>query len=315
MSRALTSPDKREQFHCFKCGAATDAFQGTARFEANLCRECYGKREDRRPQTLNDLSGKEWAALSKSVDQFPDKRSPKQREHGAAFPKALARAHIEMYTKKGGLVFDPFVGVGTTVDAADELGRRSVGIDINPQFVDLARQSLPKRTLAKLVCADALDLNKYLDEESVDLLFTSPPYGHLLKVVGGAFAHKWKEHSKLASINNPRPYTDSDRDLGNMAYAQFLDSVEEIMRLSRKCLKTSAYSAWVVKDFRDLKGGRPFVNFHGDIIERGSKAGFTLWDIRIVDQTKHRPLVCLGFPSNNFYLNIGHSYVVVFRNS
>lgn len=314
MSQQPSPKEIREDYDCSKCGASTDAFVGTERHDATLCRKCFGKRKDHRPAELNDLSGKEWASYSKSVDQFPDKRTPKQRQHGASFPKSLAKAHIEMFTKQGGLVLDPFVGVGTTVDAADELGRKSIGIDINPEFIDLARQTVMDNSHAQLICADAQNLPKYVDPDSVDLLFTSPPYGNLLKVVSGSFAHKWKEHSKISSINNPKPYTDNDRDLGNVEYGQFLSEITAIMAASKSCLKDDAYSAWVVKDFRDLKNDRPFVNFHGDIIECGLQAGFTLWDIRIVDQTKHRPLVCLGYPSKNFYLNIGHSYVVIFRN-
>ena len=69
----------------------------------------------------------------------------------------------------------------------------------------------------------------------------------------------------------------------------------------------------MVKDFRALKEGIPYVNVHSDVIAQAQQAGFELWDIRIYNQTRFRPLVCLGFPSKNFYLNIGHSYLLVFR--
>jgi hypothetical protein len=68
-----------------------------------------------------------------------------------------------------------------------------------------------------------------------------------------------------------------------------------------------------VKDYRDLKSGVPYVNFHSDVIRAAETAGFTLWDIRIYDQTRYRPLVVLGYPSRNYYLNIGHSYVLIFK--
>jgi hypothetical protein len=78
-------------------------------------------------------------------------------------------------------------------------------------------------------------------------------------------------------------------------------------------VKPDHYAAWVVKDFRDLKGSIPYVNFHGDVIRIATEAGWTPWDIRIFDQTKFRPLVILGIPSRNFYLNIGHSYILIFK--
>ena len=315
MASKIKTQEKRESFNCIACGEETDAFTSTERFEAVKCRKCYGKKKDLRPKDLNDLSGKEWAARSKSVDVFPDQRSEKQKKHGASFPQSLAAAHIEMYSKSGGVVLDPFVGVGTTVDAALELGREGIGIDINADFIELAKNSLASEVGQRLICDDALNMRQHIEDRSVDLLFTSPPYGDLLKNVKGAFAYKWKEHSKLSSISNPKPYSDAEGDIGNKSYDDFLNSVQKIMIESSHVLKERAYSAWVVKDFRDLKNGKPFVNFHGDIIRCGEAAGFQLWDIRIVDQTKFRPLVCLGFPSKNFYLNIGHSYVVIFRNA
>ena len=74
-----------------------------------------------------------------------------------------------------------------------------------------------------------------------------------------------------------------------------------------------AYAVWVVKDFRALGEGVPYVNLHGHLMERAERAGLTPWDVRIYDQTRYRPLVCLGYPSRRFYLNIGHSYLVVLR--
>lgn len=316
MATQLDTQQRRESFNCSQCGEPTDAFTGTARHGAIRCRRCFGKRKDLRPRELNELTGKEWAARSKSVETYPDQRSAKQKEHGAAFPKSLAAAHIEMYTKPGEVVLDPFVGVGTTVDAAIELGRFGVGIDINPEFIAKAKASIVgQESECLFVCDDAANMRSHVEDGRADLLFTSPPYAQLLKNVKGSFAYKWKEHSKIASIANPRPYSSAERDLGNMSYDDFLEAIRQVMIQSSHVLKSRAYSAWVVKDFRDLKRGKAYVNFHGDIIACGEAAGFELWDIRIVDQTKFRPLVCLGFPSDNFYLNIGHSYVVIFRNA
>lgn len=46
-------------------------------------------------------------------------------------PRELVEMLIKTYTNKGDTVLDPFVGNGTVMDVADELGRDSVGIDIN----------------------------------------------------------------------------------------------------------------------------------------------------------------------------------------
>lgn len=308
---------KRLRYACSRCKDQTDAPQGTERAELQLCRSCFGKGEDRRPRDLNDLSGSEWAGASRSVEQYPDTRSDKQREHGACFPQSLARQQIEIYTKRGQRVLDPFAGVGTTLDACAELGRKGIGIELSEDFAGVAQADLAQRKggrSQKVIVGDALQEVPRLAKGSVDFVLTSPPYGALLKNVKGAFAYKWQEHSTINAIANPAPYSEHKSDLGNMEYAEYLDALSTCLEALRRVQRPGSYAVWVLKDFRAVKQGVPYVNLHGHFIERAEQAGFTLWDLRIYDQTKFRPLVCLGFPSRNFYLNLGHSYVVVIRN-
>lgn len=62
--------------------------------------------------------------------------------HPAPFPVALPRRLIELYTYEGDLVLDPFIGSGTTAVAAMRTGRRYVGIETDPGYVELARARL-----------------------------------------------------------------------------------------------------------------------------------------------------------------------------
>lgn len=312
LQKPIAKDEKRRIFFkCSKCNRTTDAPPETQRSIKNLCRECYGKGKDRRPRELNELTGALWAQYSKSVESYPDTRTDKQRLHGACFPKSLALQHIEIFTKRGDIVLDPFVGVGTTLEAAQELGRKGVGVELNSEFAKLARHGLGKDQ--KVICGDARQLLTWVKRESVNLILTSPPYANLLKTVRGDFAFKWREHSTINPISNPRPYSTKKEDLGNLAYPDFLSAIGKVLESCREALIPGGYAVWIVKDFRDLKKSLPYVNFHGDVINAANQAGLTLWDIRIYDQTKFRPLVCLGFPSRNFYLNLGHSYVLTFR--
>ena len=308
---------KRHSFTCARCGTETEAPPSTQRLSQNLCRECFGKGVDRRPRELNDLTGAQWARYSKSIQEYPDTRLEKQRVHGASFPKSLALQQIEIFTRAGDTVLDPFLGVGTTLDAADELGRNGIGIELNEEFASIARGDLDRKphlgVSQRVIVDDARNLDQHLAPESVDFVLTSPPYSTLLKSIKGNFAYKWREHSTLNPISNPKPYSSAREDLGNMPYDQFLEAIEEVMRRCLVVLRANSYAVWVVKDYRDLKNKIPYVNFHGDVIAAATQAGFTLWDIRIYDQTKFRPLVCLGFPSRNFYLNIGHSFLLTFK--
>src|ERR1700722_19264065 len=51
----------------------------------------------------------------------------------------FVRAAIEAYTRRGDIVFDPFMGGGTTLVEASALGRKAVGIDINSLAVFVSK--------------------------------------------------------------------------------------------------------------------------------------------------------------------------------
>jgi DNA modification methylase len=59
--------------------------------------------------------------------------------HSAAFPKALPAWFIQLFTDEDDWVLDPFVGSGTTCEAARELRRNSVGIDVMPEYYAMAK--------------------------------------------------------------------------------------------------------------------------------------------------------------------------------
>lgn len=63
---------------------------------------------------------------------------PLTEAHFASFPVELPRRCIAAGCKPGGTVLDPFSGAGTTALAAQQLGRKAIGIDINPEYHDIA---------------------------------------------------------------------------------------------------------------------------------------------------------------------------------
>jgi len=64
------------------------------------------------------------------------------REHPAPFPLEIAQRLVRMYSFVNDTVLDPFVGSGTTMLAAMNSGRNSVGYEIDPKYTALALRRL-----------------------------------------------------------------------------------------------------------------------------------------------------------------------------
>jgi site-specific DNA-methyltransferase (adenine-specific) len=80
-----------------------------------------------------------WSVWEMAVSQV--------KGHPAPFPLELPRRLIQLFSYPGETVLDPFVGTGTTLLAARELGRLGIGYDVSPGYCGLA---------ARLLVGDAL---------------------------------------------------------------------------------------------------------------------------------------------------------------
>ena len=63
-------------------------------------------------------------------------------KHPAIFPEQLATDHIESWSNENDLVFDPFMGSGTTGVAAKNLGRYFIGIEKDPEYFKIAQERI-----------------------------------------------------------------------------------------------------------------------------------------------------------------------------
>ena len=64
---------------------------------------------------------------------------PLNGSHTATFPEQLVEQIVLCGSPKGGVVFDPFLGTGTTWIVSDRLGRSCIGFEINQEFFDFAQ--------------------------------------------------------------------------------------------------------------------------------------------------------------------------------
>ncbi len=81
--------------------------------------------------------------LRNSRDVWTMATSGYKEAHFATFPEELVRRCILAGCPVDGIVLDPFAGSGTTVKVATDLGRRGIGIDLNAEYLAMARRRSP----------------------------------------------------------------------------------------------------------------------------------------------------------------------------
>jgi DNA modification methylase len=233
--------------------------------------------------------------------------------HPATYPIALPSKCISLFTHKGELVLDPFVGVGTTLVAARDLGRNAVGFDLKADYVEFSNKRLDSMadtgTRQIALCDDAHNIPSYLEEETVALCVTSPPYANLLN-------RRRQNKSMRGDLRRDehylqvQQYSDDSRDLGTMdveAYAKTLGEIFggilPLMRHKAHCLVNITDYWW--EDKR--------VPAHMHVIKALQDADYELRNVIIWDR---RNIVnragIFGWPNNYITLSTTFEYIVDF---
>ncbi|NLK93181.1 MAG: helix-turn-helix domain-containing protein [Bacteroidales bacterium] len=289
------------------------------------------KEERKKKIGFNGLTPTEWALLSKNVivedellnpvwNDLSSPRNKYQLEHGAVYPIKLCERLIKMYSAEGDTVFDPFLGIGTTMIAAQQLDRHCVGIELNSKFAGIAQnwlndvQGLFKNDKHyKIVNDDCRNLLQHVRKDKVQLTITSPPYADFIQksLKDRETVHKTSviRHENNSTV---KQYSEHEDDFGNLPYNDFLEEIKHILKDNLEVTKVGGYSCWVVKDYRDTKNKIPYVPFHSDLARAGEEVGWKYHDLIIWDQTGQRRLILLGYPSV-LYTNQNCSFIVVFR--
>lgn len=96
----------------------------------------------------SDVNRDDFMDWTLGIWDFPG-QSTSQFRHPAPFPEELPRRLIQLFSFREDTVLDPFLGSGTTCRVAKVLGRRSIGVEINSQYCEVAanrcRQEVPRR--------------------------------------------------------------------------------------------------------------------------------------------------------------------------
>lgn len=90
---------------------------------------------------ISDITKEEFMEYTNGLWTFPGE-SKKRIGHPAPFPKELPYRAIKLFSFQNDLVFDPFVGSGTTLIVAQKTNRRSLGLDIDKEYCELAKHRI-----------------------------------------------------------------------------------------------------------------------------------------------------------------------------
>lgn len=263
---------------------------------------------------LNDLTAAEW--ISRTVSVFTQKGFGKNSEqakfeklHPAPFSFTDVTRFIEMFTKKGGAVLDPFGGIGSTAKAAALLGRYATSVEISERFTELTRQRLAaelpldtSQEYCRLVCSDIRDFS--LDDPSFDLLLTSPPYWGILDKVD----HKAsQERTSQGLMHN---YGGVNGDLSLIPdYDEFVLELAAIFDRLSAMVRHGGHAVVIVGDFRHKS---KYHMFHSDLANRMETSGaWCLKGIKIMYQ-KHKRVFPYGYPYA-YVPNLHHQYALIFQ--
>src|SRR3989338_8934987 len=159
---------------------------------------------------FNDLNLDNWKEseiLTDSLWIIPERDKSGKHDgfyHGNFVPK-IPHQLILRFTKKDDIVFDPFVGSGTTAYEAEKLSRHFIGIDIQSELVEQVKNKVDNTNyFAELVTGDSTDKNTFLyitefltkkKRKNVQLAILHPPYADIIK-----FSNMDKDLSNAKSL-------------------------------------------------------------------------------------------------------------------
>jgi len=274
----------------------------------------YQRLCDCKPTNINCMTAKEWIRAQLGVWQFTyEKRDIRNKEiHPATFPISLCRKVIELFTHRGELVLDPFVGSGTTLVAAQDTDRNAVGFDLQQKYVELSKSRLAvepifNRTKQIAIQDDARNIDQYLHPGTVSLIWTSPPYANLLNRARKNKSRRDRDNGQLGKIEQ---YSQDKRDLGTKALDEY---TIEMGCIFEKLLLLLRPKAHCVINVPDMWWENKRITIHISLVEEMRRRGYELRNIIIWDRTNVvNQIGIFGWPSNYITMGVTFEYLLDF---
>ncbi len=227
-----------------------------------------------------------------TVWSFPDRGNwaTHDAKYRGNWSPYIPRNVILRYSEVGDTVLDQFVGGGTTAVEAKLTGRNFIGIDINPQAVEISKNKCnfdyDINSKIDILQGDARKLN--LEDDSIDLICTHPPYANIIR------------------------YSENiDGDLSLLPIKDFLFEIGKVADECYRVLKKGKFCAILMGDTRKKGMVQPLAF---EVMRIFELAGFKTKEIIIKEQHNCK---ATGFWKTNSikhnFLLLAHEYLFILK--
>ena len=204
-------------------------------------RQGYWQNRKKMWQTLGIKSELGRDATTFNMKDWADKKALEGNLSGNSLPSdtsifdpVLCEIMYKWFCPNDGKILDPFAGGSVRGIVANTLGYQYVGIDLSEKQVEAnyvnAKELLCDFNKLKWINDDSLNVNNYIEDDSVDMIFTCPPYFDL------------------------EVYSDKPNDISNMKFEDFKFTYQAILRKAFSKLKNNRFGIIVIGDVRDKNG-------------------------------------------------------------
>jgi len=192
-----------------------------------------------------------------------DKYLKHARGHPAKINLQLVVFLIKRYTRQGDKILDPLAGTGSVGVAAAVLGRNAVQIELVPRFhrwMEEANKNVESdsaikdKGLIRNFCGDARKASKYVGQEEVNAIFTSPPYGNQNHFSNSRSRLGQLARSKTTGVGKQAArgkyrfsYSRSKKNIGNLGMEEYSEAMFDVYTECFKVLKAGGLAIVVVR--------------------------------------------------------------------